>query len=133
MTVRPKAMAAVVQRGAKALREIELSVTTQADKVRIGRVWQALRALDDRAAVEQDAVEGMFIGLVTRQLLADGGTVAWARRASVELPHGIELVATYRTSNLNAATRSIDVRQLHVARSIGIVSTLAELFAREIT
>lgn len=39
-----------VAKGERALRELELSVTTQADRDRIDRVWRALRALDDEQA-----------------------------------------------------------------------------------
>lgn len=41
---------AVVKRGELALKELELSVTTKADKARIDRVWRAFRALDEEQA-----------------------------------------------------------------------------------
>jgi len=45
---------AIVSRAEKAMRELDLSLITQADKDRWWRIWRGLRALDD----EQSEIKG---------------------------------------------------------------------------
>jgi hypothetical protein len=54
-----------VARAEVALRELDLSVTTQADKVRIDRIRQGMRALDDEQCQTKDTVANLIDSLVS--------------------------------------------------------------------
>jgi hypothetical protein len=53
----------IVERGERALRELELGVTTQADKNRIVCVWLTLKYLDDEQSVAKDKLDAIRAAL----------------------------------------------------------------------
>ena len=50
-----------IKRGEKALNDLSMSVTTNADKERIARVWVALKDLDDEQAEAKDKIDAIEV------------------------------------------------------------------------
>lgn len=86
----------IVRRAEVALRELDLSVTTQADKRRIDRVRQAMRALDDEQADIKDFVANLVASIPTgyseREVIDDLKDAArrWSKGMQLKQLHAPE-------------------------------------------
>lgn len=58
--MKPHTRVAIIRRTQRALKELELSLVTKADKTRLYRIWKGLHALDDEQAELKYAIEDLL-------------------------------------------------------------------------